>query len=201
MTDLMDAVDRLTLPQRFKQMQDTEVVTVELPPLLMQLDAAIRSDIGLTVSGASLAHERNLLDADALHKFMQISSQIKDWCRMVKLVPSRDPVTDLRRWYVKGMLTLDEAGQSFYTRMLTGWANLIRSKLDPERERELPGCCPVCESGEWWRDGVRFVHPLVVRYRVGDDLVDKARGFCRACEQVWSARELSYAIEQKQSGA
>lgn len=195
MNDLLSAVDVLTLPQRFKQMQDTELVVVELPPLLLQLDEAIRSDIGLTVSGASLAHERNLLDADALQKFMQISSQVRDWCRMVKVVPSHDAVANLRLWVAA--VTPDEAHERFYVRTLAGWANLIRSKLDPARERELPDACPACDAAEWWRDGVRYFHPLVVRYRLGETLVDDARGFCRACEQAWSARELSYAIEQK----
>jgi hypothetical protein len=75
------------------------------------------------------------------------------------------------------------------------WAGYIRAKLDPERERELPDVCPACGAGEWWRDGVRFLHPLVVRYRLGTELVGDARGLCRACEKSWGARELAFALE------
>jgi len=195
MSDLLEAVDELTLPKRVKVMQDDGVVSVSIPPLLTQLDDMIRSDIGLTASGASLAHERNILDADALYKFIQISSQIRDWCRMAKLRPDKEPAVALRRWYVAASGGLDEAGETFHARMLGAWAAYIRVKLDPARERELPDACPVCGASEWWRDGVRFLHPLVVKYRLGSALVDDARGMCRACEKSWAVRELAFALE------
>jgi hypothetical protein len=204
--ELYEAVNDLTLPKTVKVLQGADipvvlvpwVVSVQVPPLLDQLDEAIRSDMGLTQSGASLAHERNILDADALQKFIQISSQIRDWCRMAGVrKPSRQPARALQQWHVAAMGSLNEASEVWHTETLQRWASYVRGKLDPPRERELPGACPVCGECEWWRDGVRFVRPLVVRYRVGPGLLVGASGHCRACARVWGVRELSYLIEQK----
>lgn len=198
MTELRDAVDDLTLPKRVKVMQDEEVVTVQVPPLLHQLDEIIRSDIGLTASGASLAHERNILDADALHKMMQISSQVRDWLRELDAKDAplvRNTSAALRLWYVAALgANLDDS--AYHIRTLRSWAGYIRGKLDPARERELPDPCPECKAGEWWRDGVRYLHPLVVKYRLGPTLVDGATAVCRACDASWNARELAYMLEQ-----
>jgi hypothetical protein len=193
MGDLLDAVDELTLPKRVKVMQDEGVVSVTIPPLLTQLDEIIRSDIGLTASGASLAHERNILDADALYRFIQISSQIRDWCRLVGVRPGGTPALALRQWFVAA--TPDEQATAWHVRKLGSWAAYIRAKLDPPRERELPDRCPDCGATEWWRDGVRFLHPLVIKYRVGPGLVDQATAVCRACEKSWAVRELAFALE------
>lgn len=193
MTGLLEAVDELTLPKRVKVMQDDGVVSVSIPPLLTQLDEIIRSDIGLTASGASLAHERNILDADALYRFIQISSQIRDWCRMVGVRPDKAPGRALRQWFVAA--TLDEPRTAWHVRELGSWAAYIRAKLDPPRERELPDKCPECGAAEWWRDGVRFLHPLVVKYRVGPSLVEAAQASCRACAKSWAVRELAFALE------
>lgn len=205
MTDLLDAVDALTLPDKSKVIQQNKagitcVSPVELPSLLEQLDEAIRSDLGSTARGASLAHERSILDADALFRFMVISSMIKDWCRIVGVIPDRTAGENLRAWYV-GMLSkhTDDAGTEFYVSKMRSWANLIRAKLDPARERELPDACPVCGASEWWRDGSKYFHPLVVRYRPsGPNMVQEARAVCRACAEVWGVRELAYALEKAQ---
>lgn len=199
--DLLDAVDQLTKPTRTKVVQDdNNVATVEMPPLLDGLQSAIRSSMGGNTAGGALAHERSILDDDALFKFIRIASQIIDWCRARKVATTGDAGHNLRAWYASnlGQAMSDEV-EAYYTRTLNGWAGEIRSKLDPWREKDLPDACPVCEAKEWWRDGERFPRPLIVRYKPdGPDMVQNAKAMCRACTKVWGVRELAYELEQAQ---
>jgi hypothetical protein len=198
MSDLLDAVDGLTLPQRFKQMQDTEVVTVELPPLLMQLDAAIRSSMGGTAAGASAAFESSLINSAALFKLMQISSQVADWCRIRHLMPTRgDTPGNLRLWYVSTLV--GDFEPAFYVLKLDEWAGAIRTLLDPPRQKDLPDPCPAedCGADRWWKNQTEGgLRPLVVYYRLGEP-IEKGSAECRACGRKWGIRELKYALEQK----
>jgi hypothetical protein len=200
MSDLLYAVEALTKPQTSAVIQTNDAgITCKtrsvLPSLLDQLEAAIRSSMGGEVtSGASLAFEGSPLNIAALYEAVKITSQIGDWCRGAGLVATRDPVHDLKAWHVA---TLARVGwdDSANVKQLQKWAHTIESLLDPPREKSLPDSCPVCGAGEWWRDGERFTRPLVIRYRTADP-AGKATALCRACAQVWNARELAYAIEQ-----
>jgi hypothetical protein len=205
---LLDAVDNLTKPIRSKVIQDgpagtgvagQTTATVELPPLLDQMLEAIRSSMGGTTSGASLAHESSPLDTDALFKMMKIASEIRSWCTMAKITPTGDPGENLRAWYVAKLATpMDVEHDRFHVKQMTGWAEQIKAKLDPWRERELPDACPLCGATEWWNkaDGLRYTRPLIIRYKPdGPDMVQDAKGFCRACAQVWPVRALAYDIE------
>lgn len=204
--DLLTAVDDLTLVQNTRERQEVleagkvighTTVTVTLPPLLEQLDDAIRSSMGGNTSGASLAHTRSLADDDALSKFMQISSQIRDWCRMFKVTPGDKPAANLRAWYAATLAKdLDISVEGFYVKTLTGWAGLIKSKLDPWREKDLPDSCPLCGARTWWQDGAEYYRPLVIRYHPDDpEMVKNARASCRACEAVWPVRALAFELE------
>lgn len=208
---LLEAVDDLTLTKRVKRKQDvldgepgdtvrktvgTRTVESVMPPKLVQLDEAIRSSIGGSASGRTLAFTRSVLDPEALSKAMQIESQIKDWCRMISVHPDRSPAENLRAWYARTRtLDWDVRTEAFYVRTLRSWAAFIDAKMDPWNERELPDECPACGATEWWRDGERYFHPLVVRYKpVGAETIEKARAMCRACEQVWHIRELQVLL-------
>lgn len=204
---LYDAVEELTKLQRHTERQDvvsngrtigTQKVTIELPSLLGQMLEAIRSSMGGSTSGASLAHERSILDDDALFKMMRIASEIRGWCVAAKLVPTGDAGDDLRAWYVYTLAhPLTVEGETYRIKRMGGWAGQIRAKIDPWREKDLPDACPVCGATDWWRDGERYYRPLIVRYKPsGPDMVQQAKAMCRACEQVWNVRELAYAIEQ-----
>jgi hypothetical protein len=200
MSDLLDAVDELTLPKRVKVMQDEGVVSVTIPPLLTQLDEAIRSSMGGSAAGASMVSAGSVVNDAALFKLIQIGSQVRDWCRMVGVTPDRsDTALSLRRWFV----AFPEGESSFHLRLLRGWASAVRGLLDPPRLLEVDGSCPVCGAGVWWDRAEPSVEgrgfPLVVEYRPGVGLVESARAFCRACEHVWSARELAYTLEQKEA--
>ena len=202
MTDLLEAVEALTKPSRTKVVQDDgNVVTVELPSLLDQLDAAIRGSIvGIGGSG-SLANERNMLNGDALHKAMTIKSVVKDWARMAGVKPVHGAtVTEiLRRWYVAYVgKSTEHTADRFYLGQLTGWAEQITAMFNPPRVRELPDPCPDCHAVEWENeaDGLMYLRPLQIQFQPDlPDLISNAKGICRACPKTWSARELAYEIE------
>ena len=207
---LLDAVDALTKPVRTKIIQDgptgtglagQHTVTVELPPMLEQLDLAIRgSMVGIGGSG-SLAHQRNVINADAFYLFTKISSTIKDWARIVGAKVTPDDIgATLRAWYTKytiKQVTLD--AERFYTRQMSTWAGQIESNLRPLRMLIIPGRCPVCSADTWWSKAnhEEYKFPLVTEYNAenGANLVQSARSLCRACETVWSVRELAYLLE------
>lgn len=205
---LLEAVESLVKPIRNKVMQDgpigsglagSQIVLVELPPLLSQLDTAIRGTIGIGGSG-SMASQRSMLDSDALHRFMTISSTIKDWCRMVDAVATKDAAKNLTSWYARYTdRTGSGAGEKFYERQLSSWRAQIIAKLDPPKVWEQPGSCPVCGAETWWSKTTHeeYKFPLVVEYHeTGPNLIQEARALCRACEKVWTVRELAYLLEQ-----
>lgn len=206
---LLDAVDALTKPIRTKIIQDgpvghlvdeQHVVTVELPPLLEQLETAIRGTIGIGGSG-SLANERNMLDADALYRLVLISNMVKEWARMVGANHVKgDAGATLRAWYIGYTAQPRELdSERFYISKMQQWAKQIEEKLDPPRVRELPDRCPECRADSWWNpaDKHRYLHPLVVRYKPhGPDMIQQATASCRACEASWGVRQLAYEIEQ-----
>jgi hypothetical protein len=220
---LLEAVEALTKPVKRKQLQDviepytltdkdgirtehrrvigTQKVTVELPPLLELLDDAIQSSMGGSTKGAALASESIPLNSAALFEAMKISSQVRDWCRLEDVTPTRHTLTNLRAWYVAtraGHPTPDE--DEAQARVLRKWAATIRGMLDPWREKDLPDPCPLCGAKLWWDPAEPTTQgrprPLIIRYRPGDaDMVERAYGLCRACEEVFGVRELAYAIE------
>lgn len=222
MTELNDAVDALTLGQSRRQPQDvietyevededgvktehqrvigSQKITVTLPALLEQLDEAIRSSMGGNTPGAKLASEGSVLNVSALYEAMKIESQVGDWCRMVGVRPSKDTAQDLRAWHAAILSkNLEDARESWYVTTLNTWAHTIRNLLDPWREMDLPDKCPICGASSWWdkATGTEFLRPLIIKYRPeGADMVQQSRAMCRACEQVWTVRELAYELEQ-----
>jgi hypothetical protein len=210
MTDLLDAVDRLTLPERTREAQDfiydghiigTQTTIVTHAPLLTRLGDAVAGSIGAGSSKGSLDFERNVLDADALYILVKIEETIRQWCNAAGVRWGRDPAAALRAWYAATLTrNWEPAVEKFYLDTLTRWERTIHAKLDPPRERELPDRCPICGSDTFWRDGAEYRHPLVVRYRpLGADLIQHARAVCRACATVWRVRELAYTLEHPTS--
>jgi hypothetical protein len=207
---LLLGVEALTKPAKHGEWQDiiqagvpvgTQKITIELPPLLEQLDGAIRSSMGgAPTSGAALAFEGAVLNTAALFTAMKISTQIRDWCRIAKVQPVKNTSTNLVNWYIKldqGPIALEV--ETFHVKILSSWAKQIKAMLDPPRERDLPDACPVCGATEWWdmKDGKKYPRPLVVRYRPSqEDMIGQAKGICRACATVFGVRELAYEIEQ-----
>lgn len=202
MTDLLSAVDALTKPTTSKHMVGDLLATVTLPPLLEQLDEAIRSNMGGTTPGGSDPRTRNMVNAGAFMKACQISSQLGDWARSAgSVIVKQDMGATLTKWHAKFIGTPRSAEQEqSYIRRMNGWAAQIIATLDPPKEADLPYNCPVCDASEFWFEGERYYRPLVIRYRPADEgMVEKARAVCRACEATWGVREIQYEIEKKET--
>ncbi|RZU64919.1 hypothetical protein EV379_1230 [Microterricola gilva] len=200
MTDLLEAVEALTKPTRTKVIQDDGTVAIVVQDaLLVQLETAIRSSMGGSTGGASLPSEGSPLDVGALFESLKITAAIGDWCRLVGVKPSRKSVPDLIDWHTAYIGRPSEA-DDFYISQLNGWVRMITAMFDRPREKDLPDPCPVCDAKSWWRDGAEYYRPLVVKYRP-DDPVGSATALCRSCETVWNARELAFAIEQKEASS
>lgn len=201
MDDLLDAVEALTKPTKTRVIQTNDAgITctsdAETPSLLDQLQAAIKSSMGGSTSGASLAFEGAPLNTTALFEAMKIATQIGDWCRNLGAPVTKNLATDIGAWYV-ATLARTAWDDSFHVMMLRRWAGTIASILDPPREKYLPDPCPKCGETDFWKGGELFKFPLIVRYR-GDDpgMVDNGKATCRACEATWSVRELAYELEE-----
>lgn len=179
--DLLDAVDELTLAKPVRVSTDDGHTWATGPPLLVQLEEAIRSTTG-RAGGRSTSHARSILDDDALMQFHKITSTIGGWCRMVGVRATRDPVVDLRVWYTKWLSSNEP--EAFYLRQLRSWADLIRAKLSPQRTEEWLSPCPNCDAGTWVNDeGEEILHPVVVEYDP-DHVMATIRWTCRACGET-----------------
>ena len=206
---LLEAVLTLTKPVRRKVIQPdakspsgTKVVTIELPSLLEQLDGAIRGTMG--GGGGSLPSERNLLDSDALFKFILITNMVSEWARASgAVVVKRDAGKTLTNWYIKYTQKLTSMeSERFYIKKLDSWVRQIESKLDPPSIKDLPDACPVCGAKTWWLASTKaeYPRPLVIEYRpTGPNMLQEARALCRACEKVWNVRELAWELEQAEA--
>jgi hypothetical protein len=198
---LLDAVDVLTKPTRSKVLQSKQGIScmseVLAASLLAQLEESIRGTIGIGSKG-SLAHQRNMLDADALFRFSLISTTIKDWARMAGATITPDDIgATLRAWhreFSSSFVKLD--AERFYIRQMTSWASQITAKLNPPRIWDLPNPCPVCGASTWWSKATReeYGRPLVIEYAETDQ-IKEAKAMCRACEQVWSVKELADVLD------
>ena len=216
MTELLDAVDALTLPTRTKVPQwvtrdgvEVQTVTViEHDPLLKQLEDAIASTIGAG-AGRAMVERRalNVLDSDALYQFSVIASQVGDWCRIVGVKPTRHPTKDLRAWYAARLATQTES-DDWYVNTLHGWARMIQAKLNPWASWEVTDPCPKCHASTWEDEVVdlndRVVkvernRPILVEYPPGGDVLAQGRATCRRCGNEWKGssalRELRWDID------
>lgn len=220
MTELLDAVDALTLsthtlvPQWYAtpcnpacpKGEHAHTSRVEHAPLLHQLEDAIVSTIGGAPSKSTAKSSRGVLNSEALYRFTLISSQIRDWCRMAGVTPSRHPSDNLRAWYVARLSVVGSEDQDAAAAgILRGWAGMIRVMLDPPRARELTFPCPSCGEATWTdAEGVVFRWPVRLEYPEQDpDILATARAWCRACDRVWRGsgelRALRWDADQEAS--
>ena len=223
MSDLLTAVDALTLPSVVKVKQsdgDREWVTpCRQDPLLIQLRDAVAGGIG-SHAGASAARERMPIDAGALELWGHIEGVVSSWYwaipdarmsrREVKMRSGVDVSTRLRVWYVHHANQVRAGKVSQFTdlevtRKVEGWVSKIRGTFDPPIRLELtelvdgqsvPVKCPEC--------GERFafdpmsgdrVTAVVVEYReLGEETLDRAVGSCRSCSALWRGRSSLRAL-------
>lgn len=195
MTDLLDAVDALTLPTHTLVVQtitingrETEQSTrIEHPPLLTQLEDAIRGVMDGSEGGAAtVAFTRSVLNAAALQAFMVIDGQIREWCQIEKATVSNHPGESLRSWYAARLSRLHD-DDGWHVKRLRRWESTILTTVQPPRTLELTVPCPACGSDTWLDfDGAVYRHPVQVSYREGDaDILRDARASCRSCSKTW----------------
>lgn len=216
MTDaLREAVDALTKPEKrqYRQpvLEDDKTVghkmkVIILPPLLSRLADSVTSSIGSGGrSSGSSPWTMNPLDSEALFAFGKITAAISDWCRIIKVEPSRDAVVALDRWFAAYNAHPDYNADGFYFEQLREWRSIITGKLDPARKFEIQVPCPICGQTKWLDpEGNEAPYPIVVEYRdYGTAEAIKPRALCRACNNVWlgtgSIEELGEELREKAS--
>jgi len=207
---LLDAVDDLT-KSRIEHMTQTaddgsyvKAHSVEHPALLHQLRDAVNPSSNTAAGSSSLKSTRNLIDSDALFEYGKMTAAIGDWCRIVNIQPTREPVADLRQWYIAYDRT--GADDQWYISELRRWANLIRNILEPLKRIEVTTPCPVCGKRTWLDlDGKEMIFPVVIQYRLpktGEAIHPNA--ICRACETVWegiaAVEELGEELNERHAG-
>lgn len=187
--DLLDAVDELTLAKPVRVPTDDGFTWATEDPLLVQLQEAVSSSLSSGSGAGGASWTRNVLDSDALHKAAVITSTVGDWCRMAGAKVTRDPVTDLRAWYAKRLTVRDP--ETFYVKVLRGWATDIRGMVNPAKTVQIVGPCPACKSVTYTNDiGDTVRNPLVMIYRNdAKDIMGTAKAACRACPTVWQGDE------------
>lgn len=221
---LLDAVDALTKPVRTKVIQEIVVVpwlpratthTAEHPPLLTQLRDKITPSSNTSAGSASLAHMRNIIDSDAMFEHAKITAAIGDWCRIYDVERTRDPVVDLRRWYIA--FTRNPSDSGWHERELRRWAGVIKNILEPAQKFEVLTPCPVCGSDSWVNpEGETIPHPILVTYRLSHDggMIDEKatcrasstddEGFQAPCGATWDSfaaiAELGQELAERHAG-
>lgn len=203
MTELLDAVDDLTLPRPVKVTTDDGHTWATEDALLVQLEEAVASGLGSASGGSAAPWARNLFDADALYKAGLITSQIGDWCRIVGVKKiTRRPIDDLRAWYAAYVSDAGDSLDDFYVRKLREWAEQIRTMLNPPKTLEMTSACPECLEGFWYNeDGDPVPNPITVNYWAnGVSVWDGANAKCRSCGHEWRGewqlRALRHAIDE-----
>lgn len=203
MSDLLDAVDDLTLPKPVKVPTDDGHTWATEDALLVQLREAVSSSLNSGSGAGGSPWTRNMLDGDALYRAAIITSTIGDWCRMAGAKVTRDAVVDLRAWHA-AFLAHDDPGE-FYVAQMGAWASQIRTMCNPPKSVEITAPCPLCGQGEYTNDmGERVKNPLVLTYRPeGGSIWQDAKALCRACSEVWEGewrlRELRHEVDAKET--
>jgi len=202
MTELLDAVDDLTLPRPVKVTTDDGHTWATEDALLVQLEEAVASGLGSASGGSAAPWARNLLNTDALHQAGMMTSQIMDWCRMVGANVTRNAATDLRAWYTEFVNnTMGESLDDFYIKKLREWANQIRGMLNPPKTLELTAPCPECRVAFYINEeGDPVPNPISVNYWANSASVwEGAKATCRACgyewKGQWALRALRHAVD------
>lgn len=204
MTELLEAVDDLTLPKPVKVPTDDGHTWATEDALLVQLRDAVSSTLNSGSGSGGSAWTRNVLDSAALYQAGIITSTIGDWCKMAGAKVTRDPIADLRAWYVAHTGRAEHSDE-FYTVQLRRWASEIRAMTSPPKVVEITASCPVCGQGEYTNDmGELIRNPLALTYRPdGDNLWRAAKVICRACTAVWAGgdamEELRDEINDKEN--
>lgn len=206
--ELLTAVDALTKPETRHMAQKTDagawirIARIAHDPLLKQMHDAVWPSSNCDAGSASLKGQRSPADLEAMYEFAKMQSAINSWCWMVNVRPTRDPVTDLRRWYVAFTRQRD-ADAPWHARELRKWQAKIRRHLDPPAQFEADGGCPVCGATSWGDQLIGGTRPIVIEYKIDDETqnTEDHVALCRACRTVWegydAVMELGDELKEK----
>lgn len=205
MSELLDAVDDLTLPRNVKVATDDGHTWATEDPLLTQLEQAVSSTLNSGSGAGGAPWSRNVLDSAALHQAAIIRSTIGDWCRIAKAPVKREPITDLRAWHAARLSLTDRESDPFYINQMRAWAGQIRNMVNPPKIIEITAPCPTCGQGVYTNDlGEKVPNPLQLSYRPESGSIwADAKALCRACSAIWDTewrlRELRHDIDDKET--
>jgi hypothetical protein len=199
-TDLDAAVSALTNPTETLVQVGEKWVKVKHEPLLTQLEEAVRSSFGGSSAGGSSTTGMPL-NSGAMELALKILSQIRDWCRLAGVFPSKDARDNLVSWSIAYQGT-----GVVQTAMMEGWASDIRVLLDPPRRVPIARGCPVCKADKHTdAEGVVSL-PVVVEYDSALAGYDRAaaeatmRAGCRVCDAVWEGRDAIVELMEELGG-
>ncbi len=202
MNELLDVVDDLTLPRNVKVETDDGFTWASEDALLTQLRDAVSSGLGSSSGGTADVWARNILNTEALYVASLITSQIKDWCRMVSVRVTSEASHNLRAWYVAYSATVGEELDAFYINQLRKWSAQIRSMLNPPKTLQMTSRCPDCLSSTYVNEeGETLPHPVSINYypnarRIWED----AKAVCKSCQKEWvgewELRGLRHSVDE-----
>jgi hypothetical protein len=205
---LLAAVEALTKPQtrgiaekdaagRWKRVRE-----VRLDPLLQQIHDRVWPSGESNGGALTLPNERLPLDSTALYEYSKIAGQINSWVIMVRLVPTRNPITDLQRWYGAVRL-LRDWDDVWALRALRGWEEHITKLLSKTGQFVVERPCPICGTTTW---GERIhgggMWPIKVEYVLdeNDHMTDET-ALCQVCRTIWpdhgAIMELAEELNEK----
>lgn len=208
--ELLEAVEALTKPTiehhaiKGPDGKWLRTHTVTLDPLLKRLaDLAdpSNSDMeSLTTTGLA----RVPVNLTAMFEYAKIGAQIRDWCRIRNVTPTRPPhvdhLRDLTLWH-ESTLADNTFEPDWWVGQLRGWAHLIRGMIVPSKSFEAHYPCPCCGATAWG-DAINggSMWAIEVRYDLEDGAMVNERATCRnpECATVWTGHDAILELAEEQ---
>lgn len=201
--DLLTLVDELTQPIRVEFWQGLEKHTRTDDPLLLQLKAAVVSNMGGGSGASKSARERTPLDVQAFSLLEEIDGRVRSWHIDYASRAPYELTNALRGWYV--LFTRhpkEEADISRHMSILAGWVGRISDIVDPPKRIELTVPCPRCNR-RWITRGVgheaESTGALSALLRNGEEF----EASCGGCGHRWvgigAVRMLRTEIDEKEA--
>ena len=215
--DLLSLVDRLTMRHQSVYENTDEDghqhrITVMHDGLLEQLRQAVRSSQGPRPDGGALPSERNVLDADSLELYQQLSDKCGQLFKDVTdTKPFKEPEANLRHWYIefanryqKRKVSTDRVHEAL--KMLATMVGQIDTKLNPPTIIEITSPCPRCGSIYGLDERGVYRHAVIVESRVHYyRSLENTKAKCVHCGAQWvhgqGMRQLRWEIDQKERHA
>jgi hypothetical protein len=204
---LLEAVDRLTQPYKVRVTSEQDGVpenrTIDLPPLLEQLNDAIKSTQTSVRRGKTLANERSVIDASAL----MLEAGIRESLRVMwhdlfgSAIRPRSLSRQVAGWHVEfrkraldGSIHADQVWR--LAKLVQGWTRQIDLKFDPPVTLEITRPCPNCDTSHVFDFMGDRVAAVVISWRRS---FDNSAALCRSCAKSWvgesELRQLRWEID------